>query len=869
MQEIEEDSMPEDVLQLGADDASPVALAPVGEALGASPAMEPASERDNLAALLTEDELKVFGTKVVDRFERDTNSRAERMKRLKELQEKYAMVTKQKNFPFHKAANVQTPSLAGPNLQIQARLYDMIWPGNGKVFTVMPATVDDAKFAHLTETFANTYVRYHMPYMAQGLDDTLHQTTLYGSGFRRVCWDAYARKVRADAIPVEDFVVAAYFRSQDPSMSDVPRYTWVQRLALADIEAQGEEGIYVNAGKVRGRAGSEDRSEFAETARKIDGVDPDEDDEDAPRQILEQHCRWKLPADDRHPAFDGKDHYLYIVVDRESRTVLRISLREEDEPDDVRRFEREQREQDQAQQQYEMQMMAYQQQAMGLSMPGPEMMPPSGPPGMGPPPGMAPPPGGPPPGMAPPPGMGPPPGMPPGPPPGIGMPPGGPPLGMPPGMPPEMGPGPMMGPPPPPPQKVIAPVRKRQICFFTHYRCFPSDGFYGLGYGDLLYGLTVAENTLINQAIDGMTLKNAKPMFMSRQVRMQRGAVNVQPGEVVEIDGPVNQIKDAIMFLDPPQGDPSTVPLIKLLGGMKDIMVGNSDLMSGQSPGSNQTKVGMQILTEQMMTPITVLARRVKEAFRHELEKIWRCWGVFLEDSEIVDVIGEGGQPQQIPIGRAMFTPSAHLVPASDPRMKSQRMEDHMALFQYSMNNPYIAKNPQVGPAVMGKLAEMAFRIFPDGDQLIPLLQPPPPPPPEPKSQLEENVGFMRGEEHPVHPMDNDDEHMSELEMFMGSPDAGYLDEKGKLAATTHMRMHAAQRLQKRGQQLGQGQQGPFGGGPPGFAGPPPGGGGPPGQFGPPGFGPPGGPPGGGPPVPGPMGARNGGMAGPPGFPPA
>ena len=66
------------------------------------------TERANLAAVLTAEELKPIGVKVVDRFERDKASRADRMKRLKELQEMYAMVARQKNFPFHKAANVKT-----------------------------------------------------------------------------------------------------------------------------------------------------------------------------------------------------------------------------------------------------------------------------------------------------------------------------------------------------------------------------------------------------------------------------------------------------------------------------------------------------------------------------------------------------------------------------------------------------------------------------------------------------------------------------------------------------------------------------------------------------------------------------------------
>lgn len=795
------------------------------------------TERANLAAVMSVEMQKSIVTKCRDRYERDKSSRAERMKHLKDIQEMYALVPKAKNFPFHKAANVKTPTLTAPVLQIGARLYDMIWPISGKVFNVIPATGEDNMAATASESFSNSYVRYKIPYMGQGMDDTIHQMASYGSSFRRVYWSAYERKVRADWIPMEDFVVAAKVRSQDPSMSDVARYTMVHHMTKFTIDAYGRDGIFINTDLVKG-AGEDDASDFKQASDRIDGNQPDvdEDADDLDRQVLEQHCRWRLPnSPAKHPAFDGKEHYVVITFDAWSQQMLRMSLREEDDPDDRRRFMREQA----AFQKWQMDMATFiagqqgqPQAGPSLGVPGavPAGLPAMGPPAAGPPPGM----------MGAPPGPGGPPS-----PPGAaapGMPPSGP-----------AGPDPMMGmpmPPPPPstpplPVPEPKPQRKRQICFFTHYRCFPSDGFYGLGYGDLLYGLAVAMNTIINQHIDGVTLKNAKPMFMSRQVRMQRGAVNIQPGEVVEIDGPVNQIRDAIHFLDPPENDPTTVPLIKMLDAMKDTMAGSSDMLSGQIPGSNQTKGGLQILSEQMMTPITVLARRTRESFRHELEKIWRCFGVFLEDDDIAEVIAEGQQQESVPISKSMFTPSARLVPASDPRMKSARVDDHMQLFNYCMNNPLIAQNPQVGPAVLKRLTEEGFRIFPDGEKLIPFLNPPPPPPPQPEPQWQENAGFLRGQDHPVLPTDDHEQHMQELMLFMQSPDAQMMDKPGRDMAEKHLRDHAAARLERDGAQLEQLRGG----------GPPPGPG-------------PGGPPSG----PGPLPFANGGGAGPmagqPGLPP-
>ena len=728
------------------------------------------SEKSNLAAFFTEDELKAIGAKVLQRYTRDVSSRAERMKKLKLLQKMYALITEPKNFPFQNAANIKTPALTGPELQIQARLYDMIWPANGKLFYAIPSTGADAPTAHVAEQFANSYVRYKMPYMAQGLDDTLHQMCLYGSAFRRTYWDAYERKVRSDWIPIEDFVVAHGQRSQDPSMSDVPRYTMVHHVTLADIEAYGAEGIFINTDKVTAasRGGDEGGSDFRDMARKIDGVSVSDDDEDADRQLLEQHCRLRLPkAPGRHPAFDGKTHYVVIHIDAPSQEVMRISLREEDDPDDKRRHDREMariEEYERGLEAYEAALSAFQTHevmtAQNMTIAGPmgvmDMMAPQQPQQEAPQH----------------------PGAPPEPPYGVDE------TGL---------------------ARMPAPIRKRQICFFTHYRCFPSDGFYGIGYGDLLYGMAMAMNTILNQHIDGVTFRNAKPMFMSRQVRMQRGSVNIQPGEVVEIDGPVNQIRDAIMFLDPPLNDPTTVPLVNMLDKMKDSLSGSSDLMSGQIPGSNQTKGGMEILSEQLMMPISVLGRRVREASKHELEKIWRCFGVFLEDDDIADIVTDAGVPQQVQISRAMFSPTARLVPASDPRIKSQRIEDHMKLFGYCMNNPFIQQNPQAAPAIMRALTEEGFRIFPDGERLIPLLPPvqqEPEGPPPPKPQYAENAGFLRGEDSPVHPDDNDDEHMQDLMMFLQSPAAQVMDKTGRDMAERHLRAHQAAKIEKGGQQL-------------------------------------------------------------------
>lgn len=688
-----------------------------------------ATERANLAAFMPPEMQRTWAVRTHDRYNKDLNSRMDRMKRLEHLQDMYALIPKTKNRPFAGCANIKTPTLTGPNLQIQARLYDMVWPASGKIFSVVPATASDVPDAKIAEDFSNSYVRYKMSDMSQGLDDTLHQMCLAGSAFRRTYWDAYYRKVRSDWVPLDDFVVNYKLRSTDPSMSNVRRYTMRHWMTAAEILAHGEDGIFVNAeAAAKVTADTGETSNYKDALdKKTDGQDTEEEggpDEDIPRPVIEQHCTWKLPnSPAKHPAFDGKYHFVVVTMDCSSGKILRINLREEDDPDDKRRYDK----QAAAFDAYLNELEAYEAALlapppppmMGMGMPLPEVAPPDmggipgdpmsqmmppmeveAPPGafMGELSASADPMGQPSPGAAPPPPL-------------------------------------AMEPPPPPmkpePVPQPGPIRKRQICFFTHYRCFPSEGFYGLGYGDILYGLAVAMNTILNQHIDGVTLKNSKPAFMSRGLRGARGEINTAPGSFTEIDAPMGSIRDSLMFLDPPANDPGTVPLVKLLDVMKDSMVGSADMMSGQIPGSNQTKAGLQLLESQAMTPITVLARRTKESLKHELDKIWRCFGVFLEDDDY-DIINDTQQPQQMRVTKEMFSPTAHLVPTADPRPKQQRIEEHMQLVGYMSNNPIVQMNPQIGVPIMQKLTEMGLRLFPGGEQLIPLLNPPPPPPPPP-----------------------------------------------------------------------------------------------------------------------------------------
>lgn len=732
--------------------------APSGGGARRGPTTEASGGIDaNLAKLLNDAELKKLASDCLDKYKSDVASRASRMKKLAEYAEYYSGLLRPKSWPWQRCANVNLSLLTYPVLQVHARLFDMVVPEDGRILNAAAADVNDQERARKAELFANFYIRSKMPDYAPGMDDTLAQLVTFGSAFRRTYWDDAQRRICSDWIPIEDMVVPATMRSQDPSMRDVPRVTLVQHFSLLDLEEYADAGVFVNVDKVKPASGdAEDGAspEMQATREKVDGVSRgqqtgDGDDPDAPRIVIEMHRKYRLPKRAKaHPSFDGKAHPVAITIDAESQQVLRMVLREEDDPDDTLRFNQEM----QAYQQYLVQDAMYQQQKAQYDAQAEQVAA----------------------------------------------------QGMDPNQ--FFGPAPV----PPQPQPQPAPIRKREFCFFTHYKAFPSEGFYGLGFGDFLQPLAKAGNTIINQFIDGMTLKNARPAFISRQLKIPRGQTAAEPGQFAEVDGPVGALKDGILWLDPPDSDPSTLPVVQMIMTLVEKIAGTGDIASGTTSGANRTAKEVQILNAQMMKQISVLARRVKEANKAELDKIWRALGVYMpEKPQGMQVTGEAGQPMMLEISRDLFRPDARVLPSADPRLRFERVEETQQLYGLVTQNPLTAQNPVVVKAV----TEDLLRAM-QGEKYVALLEQAQPPPPQPKQPYAEEADWLKGGDPPVLPADDDHAHLNSHHKFYAQAQ-GSMSPDQKKKAEAHIRFHMGQLHEKHGQAMSGQPQPPTGSPPP------------------------------------------------------
>lgn len=319
--------------------------APPTDAPAAKPAGPP--EADNLVEFLSEAQQHAISTRVHTDFYADIDSRSKHMARLKRWDELYSSVMRAKTWPFDKAANVNIPMLNTGVLQIQGRLYDMILPAKGELFHSMPMDQrpDELDRANRTEMYLNFLARHEIPGFTQIYDELLFQMCIYGSAFMSYMWSETEGCIQPECISAEDMVVPYEAKSKDPRMKGVPRYTRVRWMSYYDLIEKGAEGYFSNTEDITPSDGMDVDSESREVADEISGMEksPNATVEDQDRQILEMHIRWlKLPAaPNAHPSLDGRPHAVIAWVDSETQKLLRLVVREEADPKDKIRFDKE------------------------------------------------------------------------------------------------------------------------------------------------------------------------------------------------------------------------------------------------------------------------------------------------------------------------------------------------------------------------------------------------------------------------------------------------------------------------------------------------------------------------------------------------
>ncbi len=617
-------------------------------------------------------------------------------------------------------SQIHYPIIMKAVIKLSARVYDQQFPSSGEYWGCRPTSATDLDRTVRVAKHMNWQTNHQMPEYVPNHDHMIMQWYIEGSIFSFIYWNPVKNRPCHEWLPADDVVLPYAYpqEASDPSLSGIPRITRIVRkyrfgrdgldalaktgyydaTAVASLFEGEDEGQESSAGNKDGEA-----SKLRQVVDKAAGIEKPTVQKPGHRVLLEQHRWWKLDAwEDYRPVI--------VTIDKDTKTLLSFILREDEDPEDRARYNREKLAADTkyeaAMAQYEMDVRAYL--AGALAPPPPMDM--AGPPA----PGMA--------SLVPPPQPGTPSATEP-PVPGEST------MGAPP-MPGAMTPSVPVKPMPP---ATPTPPKMIPINFFTHFICIPNpEGIYGFGIGSLLEGNNITADALASAIVDAAKLSNTATGIRSRELKLRGGEFKIRPGEITEVDCLPSELKDAIHLIEWNPPEPQLRAQIADEKQEAEELSGASDILSGEVGGSNETATTTQIRISQALQAISIQNKRYTRARTEEGRKLARLNSVYLGDDEYFSVIDpfHSMPVTDEQIGRADYLEDTNITVTADPRMASQpqRFQEAMQAVQVFTQLAPMSPNLQNNLPLINALIKNVWMSM-DRPDLVALAANPPPPP--------------------------------------------------------------------------------------------------------------------------------------------
>lgn len=261
--------------------------------------------------------------------------------------------------------------------------------------------------------------------------------------------------------------------------------------------------------------------------------------------------------------------------------------------------------------------------------------------------------------------------------------------------------------------RVLSLPRERM---WTKYDFLPDSegGFYGVGFGHLLEGLTEVINTSINQMMDAGTLQNAGGGFIGSGLQIGKAKIRFRPGEYHTVGATGGSIREAIYSMQHPGPSPVLFQLLSLIIDASKDIAAVQDILVGDLP-RNQTATATMAMIEQGLKVYTAIIKRVLRSLKGEFEIIFKLNKRYLDHVAYVKLMDE---PVQVTQGD--YQGEMDISPIADPKMGTDMQR--MAKVQFMLERQ---QSPFVNPFEVERRAWEAFGV----DNLQAVLVPPQPNP--------------------------------------------------------------------------------------------------------------------------------------------
>lgn len=701
-----------------------------------SPGVEPFTYDEEALNLATEFKkhpegralLKSIAEKCMGDFDASWEATSKFRKNMADIWNLFSGTLDAKGPPFEHMSNAHVPILMENTIRMVFRQAYELFGNWTNVFGVTPIGPDDERVAKLLSLHGNWQIRKRiLDFKRQIGHRGLLIFDLFGDVTCHSYWDAQRRCNRHEILTANEFQCANAHVSTMPDYSDV---SWVAKILHMDAhELKKMKGSWEDVESVLKRmpppwGDPETEQVLREAVDKSLGVDSSAY-KDGQYQIIQYEGWLELPpparprpppmaADDTgEEGADGeevpfsddegaeqpieeeeepepRDRYCQVMIDKQTKAILSLSIHERVDPYDKRRYEYEMQQLQQYQQQVQ-ELQAFMQereQTVGEMMRFATELPPDESASqavimarsieeMPPPPE--------------------------------------------PKMPEWMQGDPNAQPKPP----ETTPIR-----MFAHgVNIEPIQGILGLGTGQIHAAQNKAANIALSMFIDQGTLGNFKNLLIKGDLRFPE-KLTLAPGKVHKVEGATDLAKD-IVPLDFGEANPQLIQLVEMLVRFGNTVTNTPEVLSGESGKSGETAQGISARIEQATKMLSVPTGKYADFVTVILQNNALLNAIFMPDVEWFSVLnhdpalGPMGM-QQFSVGRELYDRPYDVEISADLKFTStsQRISEADALVQMPNAVQELAGNFAFKHAVISKSLEARNRF-----DLIGLLGQAPQPP--------------------------------------------------------------------------------------------------------------------------------------------
>ncbi|MDE2097561.1 MAG: hypothetical protein KGL39_09970 [Patescibacteria group bacterium] len=271
-------------------------------------------DSENLAELLPQEDLNTIGSRVVEEYKIDLESRSPWEARTKRSLELALQVLEKKTFPWEGASNVKFPLITVAALQFHARAYPALISGNDLVkCRVVGEDPTGEKTARARRV--GSHMTYQLLEEDDGWEDQMDKVLItlpiVGSAFKKSYFDSIRGHNVSEYITANDLVIPYYAKD----LSSAARLTHVLTLSQNDIWSRVRRGLFRDLEEATNPLTPP--TILQEARDKAQGVIRPYSDLDAPVTVLEQHRLLDLDG-------DGYAEPYIVFVELSTSRVLRI-----------------------------------------------------------------------------------------------------------------------------------------------------------------------------------------------------------------------------------------------------------------------------------------------------------------------------------------------------------------------------------------------------------------------------------------------------------------------------------------------------------------------------------------------------------------